>query len=344
MPTTVVDFGNDQIVSIFPYGWYLIVWFQNNIVLIKKKITNETSWAFIYKDQWLAQEWLFSRWSFLSKGGALKIITWDLNTYDVDLSLVSLDDVIWDLKPFWLELINYIRDISWWTIDMKYLNSELLIIHKKDWKVRIFKYNELYTWRIVDEYTAWSNFMNFIYSINWEEYYPVWNSMKRKWWITDSWTAIRQYIMMEGPVDRYMNLVCFTNIKMCIAYDQYWIWWSVTISWGWNSLLKKKYNLNKLSAIQQINNLLFPEWSIWSSTFWEDLVWWPADQWIDAVRKKFPDLIHFSMNPWMFVDTYKIEIENIEERQLYFASIWWIYEEANAKTVKNNNVIAGEIL
>ena len=122
------SFWNSKAKNMAPYGWYLIVFFEDKIWLIKKETINAETWEFNYTYQDLLDVWLYSRESFLIQWGNLYIFANDKRLYSVDLSTISLGEIIWKLEDQWSTLINYFDKFDWWTVKMYYQSWTLYLL------------------------------------------------------------------------------------------------------------------------------------------------------------------------------------------------------------------------
>jgi len=325
-----VSFWNSRAKNMAAYGWYLIVFFESKIGLVKKDIVNAETWEFNYTYQDLLDVWLYSRESFLIQWGNLYIFADDKRLYSVDLTTVSLWEIIWKLEDQWGTLINYFDKFDGWTVRMYYQSWVLYLVYRSpEWWSEVFKYYDTFKAWIQDKYEYGWNFMNFFYTLKQDKYIPCGNLIYKMSGLNDDWKEIEQHIKVYGPVEWMHDLftLVMTKLRLWLAED--WIWGYVKTTVGWFRPFTKKRNLEDLDIIKEINTFVDRDWTMGSDLTGNVMFWWEGSLKLAELLEKFSEIIDVSFKVGKKWTYFTIELFNTTDRQLMLGWIVPYYNTDN---------------
>lgn len=336
--TTTVSFGNARALNIVPYWWYIICFFEKKIWLVKKDIIDSATWTFAYLYQDILNIWAYSKNAFLVDSGELYVFGSDRRFYSVDLSAISLWEVIAKPVDIWDTLVNYFDALSWWDIKMYYANWNINIVWRGVSSSIIFKYNKYYKWRIVDDYAFGWNFFSFFYRVASQRFTAKANTIYEIAWLSDAWLNYTQNIQIYGPVQSLFDISQMTIIKVMFWFDgvnKISAEWTLTL-W-WYSLVVKKRSFDKLNPFNTINSAIDSDGTIWWSQFWEVQYGWSS--WSSQTPAElFPEKFDVSKKIGLNFSYFKLDISNSNEAQMYFGGVEPIMNTHNAQFVSNTGV------
>lgn len=336
--TTTVNFGNAKALNIVPYWWYIIAFFDNKIWLVKKDIIDAAAWTFAYLYQDILDIWLYSDNAFLVNWWELYIFGNDRRFYSIDLSAISLWEIIAKPIDIWDTLVNYFNALEWGDIKIYYNRWNLYIVHRWTTWSSVFKYNKFYKAWLIDSYSfSWyaTNFFNFFYNI-WQKSYTIsWSRIYNIWWLTDDWTNYKQNIQIYGPVQEM-----FSICKILQAIIRMWFDWTnklaakASIEMWWYTLTSKAWEFNKVEPIASINTSISSDWTLWWSLQGEVQFWWVWENtWLTS--SLYPEIFDVSMKIGLFSSYFKLNIYNDEEAQMYIGGVVVIMDAENVQFVSN---------
>lgn len=322
IPITVsVTFGNSQALSMAVYWWYLIVFFANKIWLVKKDIIDSSTWEFAYLYQDLLDVWLYSENSYIVQWWNLYIFANDKRLYSVDLSTISLGEIIAKLNDQWEVLLNYFNRFVWWDVRIFYNGWTLYLVYRgTNWLSKVFKYMEVFKSWIPDEYEYSWNFFNFLYSIWQSKYTLSWNRIYKIFWTKDWDKKITQRIKIYWPVQWIFDLFTLIMVKLRLWFDWAWIWWTVRITIWWYKKFSKTWDIASIDAIKEINAVLKADGSMGSDQYSNAIYWWIwGGFW--GLQGIYSEMIDCSFKVWKKWSYFTIEIVNDTDYQLM---VWWV--------------------
>ena len=324
------SFWNSKAKNMAPYGWYLIVFFEDKIWLIKKETINAETWEFNYTYQDLLDVWLYSRESFLIQWGNLYIFANDKRLYSVDLSTISLGEIIWKLEDQWSTLINYFDKFDWWTVKMYYQSWTLYLVYRStEWWSEVFKYYETFKAWIQDKYEYSWNFMNFFYTLKQDKYVPAWDTIYKMSGLNDDWKEIEQHIKVYWPVEWMHDLFTLVMAKLRIWLAEDWIWGKVKATVGWFRPFSKYRNLEDLDIVKEINTFVDRDWTMGSDRTGNVMFWWEGSLSLQELLEKFSEIIDVSFKVGKKWTYFTIELINTTNRQLKLGAIVPYYNTDN---------------
>ena len=325
-----VSFWNSKAKNMAAYGWYLIVFFENKVGLVKKDIVNAETWEFNYTYQDLLDVWLYSRESFLIQWGNLYIFADDKRLYSVDLTTVSLWEIIWKLEDQWGTLINYFDKFDWWTVRMYHQSWILYLVYRSpEWWSEVFKYYDTFKAWLQDKYEYSWNFMNFLYTLKQDKYVPCDNLIYKMSGLNDDWKEIEQHIKIYGPVEWMHDLFTMVMTKLRIGLAEEWIWWYVKTTVGWFRPFTKKRNLEDLDIIKEINTFVDRDWTMGSDKTGNVMFWGEGALKLAELLEKFSEIIDVSFKVGKKWTYFTIELFNTTDRQLVLWAIVPYYNTDN---------------
>ena len=326
----VVSFWNSKAKNMAAYGWYLIVFFEDKIWLVKKETVNAETWEFNYTYQDLLDIWLYSRESFLIQWGNLYIFADDKRLYSVDLSTISLWEIIWKLEDQWSTLINYFDKFDGWTVRMYYESWVLYIVYRStQWWSEVFKYYETFKAWLQDKYEYSWNFMNFFYTLKQDKYIPSGDTIYKMSGLNDDWKEIEQHIKVYWPVEWMHDLftVVMSKLRLWLAED--WIGWKVKITVWWFRPFTKYWNLEDLDIIKEINTFVDRDGTMGSDKTGNVMYWWEGSLSLSELLQKFSEIIDVSFKVGKKWTYFTIELINTTDRQLKLGAIVPYYNTDN---------------
>lgn len=339
--TTTVNFGNAKALNIVPYWWYIIAFFDNKIWLVKKDIIDATAWTFAYLYQDILDIGLYSENAFLVNGWELYIFGSDRRFYSIDLSAISLWEIIAKPVDIWDTLVNYFNALSWWDIRLYYNNGNLYIVHRSSTWASVFKYNKFYKAWITDDYAFskyTTNFFNFFYNI-WSKSYTIsWNRIYNMWWLIDDDTVYKQNVQIYGPVQSMFDIVKLLQAKIRMWFD--WVnkvagKWSIEV-W-WNTITTDSRDFSKVEPLSSINAVLSADGALWGSMVWETQYWWVWETtW--NVSNLFPEIFDVGMKIGLQCGYFKLNIYNDEQAQMYLGGVEVMMNVDNAQFINNKSI------
>ena len=325
-----VSFWNSRAKNMAAYGWYLIVFFENKIWLVKKDVVNAESWEFNYTYQDLLDIWLYSRESFLIQWGNLYIFADDKRLYSVDLTTVSLGEIIWKLEDQWGTLINYFDKFDGWTVRMYYESWVLYLVYRSpEWWSEVFKYYDTFKAWIQDKFEYSWNFMNFFYTLKQDKYMPAGNLIYKMGGLNDNWKKIEQHIKIYWPVEGMHDLFTMVMTKLRLGLAEDWIWGYVKTTVGWFRPFTKIWNLEDLAIIKEINTFVDRDWTMGSDTTGNVMFWGEGSLKLKELLEKFSEIIDVSFKVGKKWTYFTIELINTTNRQLMLWAIVPYYNTDN---------------
>lgn len=335
-----VSFWNSRAKNMAAYGWYLIVFFENKVWLVKKDIVNAETWEFNYTYQDLLDVWLYSRESFLIQWGNLYIFADDKRLYSVDLTTVSLWEIIWKLEDQWGTLINYFDKFDGWTVRMYYQSWVLYLVYRSpEWWSEVFKYYDTFKAWIQDKYEYSWNFMNFLYTLKQDKYIPCGNLIYKMSGLNDDWKSIEQHIKVYWPVEWMHDLFTLVMTKLRLGLAEDWIWWYVKATVWWFRPFMKKRNLEDLDIVKEINIYVDRDWTIGSDQTGNVMFWWEGSLKLKELLEKFSEIIDVSFKVGKKWTYFTIELINSTNRQLKLWAIVPYYNTDNPLAHYNKGVM-----
>lgn len=325
-----VSFWNSKAKNMAAYGWYLIVFFENKVWLVKKDIVNAESWEFNYTYQDLLDVWLYSRESFLVQWGNLYIFADDKRLYSVDLTTVSLWEIIWKLEDQWGTLINYFDKFDGWTVRMYHQSWTLYLAYRSpEWWSEVFKYYDTFKAWLQDKYEYSWNFMNFLYTLKQDKYIPCGNLIYKMSGLNDDWKEIEQHIKVYWPVEWMHDLFTMVMAKLRLGLSEDGIWWYVRTTVWWFRPFTKNRNLEDLMIIKEINTFVDRDWTMGSDTTGNVMFWWEGSLKLKELLEKFSEIIDVSFKVGKKWTYFTIELINTTDRQLMLWAIVPYYNTDN---------------
>lgn len=334
-----VSFGNSKATNIAAYGGYLIVFFRNKIGLVKKDIVNQETGEFAYSYQDLLDVWVYSKESFLIQGGNLYVFADDKRLYSVDLTTVSLGEIIGKLNDEWATLINFFDKFDWWTVKMHFQSWILYLVYRdKKGYSQVFKYYDAFKSWIQDRYEYSWNFFNFLYTLKQSKYVPCWNKVYRMAGVNDDWKPINQKIKLYWPVQWIYDLFTLIMCKIRLGLSQKWIGGKVILTVGWYKPFKKTRDISELDIIKEINEIVDKDWTIGSGLFGNSM-FGGDDGSFWKLGEMFSEIIDISVKIGKKGSYFTIELENQTDRQLIVWGIVPYYNTDNPLTTYNKWVL-----
>ena len=325
-----VSFWNSRAQNMAAYWWYLIVFFENKVWLVKKDIVNAETWEFNYTYQDLLDIWLYSRESFLIQWGNLYIFADDKRLYSVDLTTVSLWEIIWKLEDQWGTLINYFDKFDGWTVRMYYQSWVLFLVYRSpEWWSEVFKYYDTFKAWIQDKYEYSWNFMNFLYTLKQDKYIPCGNLIYKMSGLNDDWKEIEQHIKVYWPVEWMHDLFTMVMTKLRLGLSEEWIWGYVRTTVGWFRPFAKNRNLEDLDIIKEINTFVDRDGTMGSDKTGNVMFWWEGSLKLKELLEKFSEIIDVSFKVGKKWTYFTIELINKTNRQLMIWAIVPYYNTDN---------------
>lgn len=334
-----VSFGNSKATNIAAYGGYLIVFFKNKIGLVKKDIVNQETWEFAYSYQDLLDVGVYSRESFLIQGGNLYVFADDKRLYSVDLTTVSLWEIIGKLNDEGATLINYFDKFDGGTVKMHFQSGVLYLVYRsKEWWSEVFKYYDAFKSRIQDKYRYSWNFFNFLYTLKQGRYIPSWNKIYKMSWVNDDGKPIEQRIKIYGPVQWIYDLFTLIMCKVRLGLSEFWLWGKITITIWWYKPFKKTRNISELEIVKEINEVVDRDGTLGTGIVGNTIYGWDEGGFW-KLGELFSEIIDISVKVGKRGSYFTIELENQTDRQLIAGGIIPYYNTDNPLTTYNKWVL-----
>ena len=335
---TTVTFGNSRAINMDVYGWYLIVFFDNKVWLIKKDIIDSSTWTFAYLYQDLLDVGLYSRNSYLIQWGNLYIFGSDKRLYAVDISSVTLWDIIGKLDDQWQILINYFNDFDWGDVRLLYDDWIIKVIYRSTTsKTSIYKY---YPWtksRIVDNYPFNNNFHWSIFK-SWSDKFTIKdNIICRFAWNTDMWTPIDQRIKLYWPVQWMFDQFTLILTKIRLWYAGRKIWWRINLTVGWLRKNEYSWDIESIDVVNEINSAVEADGTVWSNIIGEFMAWWENEYYNAWYFSEMLDISFRIGKRWTY---FTIELVNDTEKDLTLWAIITYYNWDNPLVTYNKWVLS----
>ena len=334
-----VSFGNSKAISMSSYGWYLMVFFQSKIGLVKKDIVNQESWEFNYTYQDLLDVWLYSKDSFLIQWWNLYVFADDKRLYSVDLTTVSVWQIIGKLSDQGWTLINYFDKFDWGSVKMHFQSGILYLVYRdKSWRSEVFKYYDTFKSWIQDKYRYSWNFFNFLYTLKQDKFIPSGNLVYKMAGLTDNWKPIEQHIKMYWPVQWIFDLFTLIMCKIRLWLSEYWLAGKVIITIWWYKPYKKTRDIESIDIIKEINEVVDEDGTMWSWIVGDASLWWDSGK-LSRLMEIFSEIIDISVKVGKRGSYLTVELVNTTKRQLLVGGVVWYYNTENPMATYNKWVL-----
>ncbi len=308
----------NKCINIEKWWAYVILFFENEIWLLKKEIVDVTTGEYIYRYQSISTNvWLFSAKSYLIKGSDFYVFGSDNIPSTVSVTISSTWDVLANLKPFATLHSSYFEDISWGEVYIISVGQELRIVHVWDTETKVFINHFNTEWRTIDTFPWYNtNFMYFYYTI-WKVRYTCFEDrVLIVWWLTDEWQPIRQYLKQYWPPQNPLALFKSRQTKFCFGNNWAPMWGSVRLTFWWDDKSIIEVDISNSKIVQKINTIAVWEESLWSSLMWAWTLWWDWT-WADDLYMEYIDVPVQYDKRWMWTH-YTVEVINETERDLIY--------------------------
>lgn len=334
----IVEFWSSKPFSLWLFAWYLVMFFQNKIGIIREERIWQTTPVYLYQD--VLNIWVYSKDAFYIDWSDFYIFSKDKRFYSVWLMTAWNWQVYWQTEDNSLILANYFSKFFWWEVEFHRLWWILYLVYKKAWQIEVYKYYNIYEWWIRDTYDYTPNFMNMFIWLWESEYISVWNLICRMSWNTDLWNNIRQYLSISWPVAHKMKQCVFNQIKIRLWYSREALDWVLKFKVGWLTYAESIKDLKELEHVQAINAMFEPSNNtMWNEQIWNSPFWWQDEAYIQWLLNSYVDefdVIFKVSKSWQYA---LFEIENDSDKQLYIWGIWLQYQPQNSLNWINKLVI-----
>lgn len=335
----MIQFWNSRAISLTAYGWYLMVFFENKVGIVKKDIINQEKWEYNYTYQDLVDVWLYSRDSYLVSWGNLYIFWNDKRLYSVDLSTISLWEIIGKLEDQGDTLVNYFDKFSGWSVRMYSQSWTLYVVYRWENDTQVFKYYWAFKAWLQDEYQFAWNFFNFLYNVKQDKYVCQWNTIYKMEWITDDWYNIVQRIRLYWPVQGMFDLFSLTMCKLRLWLSNEWIGGRVEVTVWWYNPYIKSWDISKLPIVKEINMSIAEDDSIGSNIIGNELFSWEPIE-LKSLLKKYSEILDISLKVGKRWSYFAVDIINDTDKQLVIGWIVVYYNSDNPLSTYNKWVLS----
>lgn len=338
LSTKIVPLWNIQAKNIDVFSWYLVVFFDDKIWILKKVITDQITQDYAYQYQDLLNFWLFSENSYIIYWWNFYVYANDNRLYAISISSTSWWDVLAKAEDQGTIMVNYFSTITSWDVRFTYISWVLRLIHDDGTATYVYKYVENYKVWIRDTYTQYWNLFTFQYNIEWTQYTCYSNSLYSITGIQDLWNDIDQKIRIYWPVQTFNDIFKLTAFKIRLWFD--WItklWWKLKCNVWWSAKYYIERDITDLDVVDLINQYIVWWGMMWGWMMWDYLMWWWFGIWnLADYFAEFIDVKFVIGKEWSRFD---LIVENDEDSQLYF---WWavaLYWPQNPEIMYVKNTI-----
>lgn len=315
---------------------YVIVFFETEMWLLKKNVYDTITWDFLYEYQDGLWKWIYSEEAYYSDGKNLYTFSNDNRLYGIDVTLSSDGKVVLN-ENMQAQTLNYFFDtITWGKVFFRYSLWVLRMFHV--WDDGTTKVVKLENWEwLIDEYTwFWDNFWRICSSIWTQEYMCHEDNIYQVWWLTDAWTNIRQFIKMYWPASFLDRNFTLYRIRVVMWFDGNPLWWTISYTvWG-NTKTTWSLDIEKLSIINEVNELVLNQWEMWASQMGSVEFW--GESWLWVIEDYYSEYILVAKNVWKQWTYFTVEIENETDKDFILRYVLVDLEPHTPLSVSNKNI------
>lgn len=333
--TKLVSLDADAL-NIVSHSGYIIVFFDDRIGVLKKKIVDDTTGAFIYEYQDCLNTWLYSENSFYVNGSDMYFFGNDNRLYSVDVNLWTNGQVILKTTPQAEELRSIFDQIDGGEVIFRYSLGKIRMAHIKDSETQTWVYYVNIGW-IPNRYTWFvDNFMRFRQFLSGDEYTCHENKIYKITGLLDDNTNIRSYIKLYGPVSSIDSLINIGQCKIMLWNNGNPIGGTVRYSVGWNVYATNEKTVTSIGIIDRINQYTLESTTLGSQMVGDVVL--GGEPWFWEVIEYFDEYILIAKKIGKMWWNVVVEIENDTERDLVFCWAMLDYTKVNSSSVPPNNL------